>query len=119
MTESSRVIVSAASQGLGRAIAAEFGRRSARIVVGARSVPGLEETVELARKAGAASASWRSLDLFDAESVQQFISAAVAELGGLDTLVVNCGGPAPGGFGGGRRGGGAGGVETLLLSAGG
>jgi len=98
MPDAARVLVTAASQGLGRAIATDFGRRGARIVVGARSEAGLEETVDAARAAGAASASWRPLDLFDATSIATFVTGAAHDLGGIDTLVVNCGGPTPGTF---------------------
>ncbi len=98
MSDQARVVIAAASQGLGRAIATDFGRRGARIVVGARSEAGLQETVDLARAAGAASAAWRPLDLLDAQSVRAFVEGAVTELGGIDTLVVNCGGPPTGNF---------------------
>jgi 3-oxoacyl-[acyl-carrier protein] reductase len=96
--EGERVVITAASQGLGRAIATEFGRRGARVVVGARSTAQLRETVDLTRAAGATSASCYPLDLLDAGSVEAFIASAVTELGDLDVLVINTGGPHPGGF---------------------
>jgi 3-oxoacyl-[acyl-carrier protein] reductase len=96
--DGARVVITAASQGLGRAIATEFGHRHARIVIGARSVPGLEATADLAVAAGARSASCGALDFADAASVDRFMTAAVDELGAIDALVVNTGGPQAGGF---------------------
>jgi len=93
-----RVVITAASQGLGRAIATEFGREGARIVVGARSHSGLAETVDLALAAGARSASPCALDLLDAEAIRRFVDAAVDELTAIDVLVVNAGGPPTGAF---------------------
>lgn len=93
-----RAVVTAASQGLGRAIAIELGRAGADVVVGARSEDGLRETVDRVRAAGARSASAFPLDLLDATSVERFVASAAATLDGIDTLVVNSGGPKPGGF---------------------
>jgi len=98
MAEPARVVVTAASAGLGRAIATEFGARGARLVVGARSVGELEETARLARAAGAPAATAVRLDLTQAASIDAFIGAATDELGAIDALVVNTGGPATGGF---------------------
>src|SRR5438874_4892439 len=98
MRDVPRVVITAASQGLGRAIATEFGREGARIVVGARSHSGLAETVDLALAAGARSASPCALDLLDAEAIRRFVDAAVDELTAIDVLVVNAGGPPTGAF---------------------
>ena len=117
MPEPARVVITAASQGLGRAIATEFGRRGARVVVGARSQPALEETARLALAAGAKSAMSHPLDLIDAGSIEAFIGAAVTELGGIDALVLNSGGPQTGGFDAIDDGGWQGAFELVVLSA--
>jgi 3-oxoacyl-[acyl-carrier protein] reductase len=112
-----RAVVTAASQGLGRAIAIELGRAGADVVVGARSEEGLRETVDLTRAAGAGSASAYPLDLLDAASVEQFVASAAATLDGIDALVVNSGGPKPGGFDAMDDAAWSGAFELVILSA--
>ena len=48
------IVVTGASSGIGQACAALFGKEGARVVVGARNVDRLEETVRRIREAAAA-----------------------------------------------------------------
>src|SRR3954469_10703122 len=84
-------LVTGASQGIGRAIAAELVREGGRVAISSRS----EERVEAA--ASEIGASGLVHDSADLDGVADFIAHVEAELGGgVDILVTNTGGP-PGG----------------------
>src|SRR5438309_24824 len=85
-----RVIITGASQGIGRAIALEFGRRGARLALAARSRPALEELAGLINADGG-SAIVIPTDVTDADAVEQLAQETVIELGGIDILVNNAG----------------------------
>ena len=88
-----RALVTAASKGLGRACAAALAAEGARVFISSRSES------ELSRTAGEiGAAAWRVADMADAAQVESLVPAAVEQLGGLDILVANAGGPPPGGF---------------------
>jgi 3-oxoacyl-[acyl-carrier protein] reductase len=75
-----RVLVTGGSRGLGAAIATALSAEGAHVVTAARADAPI--TVDLATERGPADA----------------VAAAVEALGGLDGIVVNSGGPAPGTF---------------------
>ena len=75
-----RVLVAGGSRGLGAAIAGALSAERAHVVTAARAEAPI--TVDLATERGPADA----------------VAAAVEALGGLDGIVVNSGGPAPGTF---------------------
>src|SRR3954471_5149164 len=84
-------LVTGASQGIGRAIAAELVREGGRVAISS----GSEERVEAA--ASEIGASGLVHDSADLDGVADFIARVEAELGGgVDILVTNTGGP-PGG----------------------
>jgi 3-oxoacyl-[acyl-carrier protein] reductase len=84
-------LVTGASQGIGRAIAAELVREGARVAISSRS----EERVEAA--ASEIGASGLVHDSADLDGVAEFIARVEAELGGgVDILVTNTGGPPSG-----------------------
>src|SRR5438552_6511231 len=85
-----RVIITGASQGIGRAIALEFGRRGAQLALAARSRPALEELAGLINADGG-SAIVIPTDVTDADAVEQLAQETVSELGGIDILVNNAG----------------------------
>jgi 3-oxoacyl-[acyl-carrier protein] reductase len=88
-----RALVTAASQGLGRACAESLIGEGARVVISARNGPRLAATAEEIGAAGAVPA-----DLGSAVDVAALLADTVALLGGLDALVVNCGPPPAGPF---------------------
>ena len=83
-------LVTGASKGLGRAIAAELVAEGASVAVTSRSRERIEAT---AAEIGAHAFVHDSADL---ERVGELVSDIVGELGPIDILVTNTGGPPPG-----------------------
>jgi len=88
--KNARVIVTGASQGIGRAIALEFGRRGARVALASRDRPALEE-VATSIKAEGGTAVVIPTDVTAEGAVEQMAKEAIRELGGIDILVNNAG----------------------------
>src|SRR4051794_26308552 len=89
----SRALVTAASQGLGRACAAALAGEGARVVISSRDRGKLEATAAEIGAAGSVPA-----DLGSAAEIGPLVEQTVELLGGLDLLVVNCGPPPAGRF---------------------
>jgi 3-oxoacyl-[acyl-carrier protein] reductase len=83
-------LVTGASKGIGRAIAAELAAEGARVAVSSRS----RERIEAA--AAAIGAAPFVHDTHDLEAVPALLESVEAELGPIDILVSNSGGPPPG-----------------------
>lgn len=88
-----RALVTAASKGLGRACAEEMIKEGAKVYIASRDPKTIEET---GRAIGATG--WKATDVSKAGEPEALVEAAANELGGLDILVVNAGGPPPGTF---------------------
>ncbi|BAZ11918.1 short-chain dehydrogenase/reductase SDR [Calothrix sp. NIES-4071] len=82
------VAVVGASSGIGRVAALQFGSRGAKVVVAARSQPGLESLVEEIRSLGG-DATYIVADVTDFEQVKAIAQTAVDTYGRLDTWVHN------------------------------
>src|SRR4051795_11623992 len=87
-----RALVTGGSGGLGAGVARALAAEGAKVAVAARASDRLDSTV--ADIGGVAI----GVDLAAADGPTQAVERAVAELGGLDALLVNMGGPPPGTF---------------------
>lgn len=93
------VLVTAASKGLGRAIATEFAREEARVLISSRSESALASTVrEIKQETGNQNVSYIVCDMKNAEEIRQMAEHAVSVNGTVDVLVNNAGGPPAGKF---------------------
>ncbi|MGH7718494.1 MAG: SDR family oxidoreductase [Gemmatimonadaceae bacterium] len=91
-------LVAASSRGLGRAVAEELGAEGAHLLLCARDEGALREVAgKIQRDAGVRVALVRA-DLSEPADVQRVVSAGVGELGRIDVLVTNTGGPPAGPF---------------------
>jgi 3-oxoacyl-[acyl-carrier protein] reductase len=89
-----RVLVAAASKGLGRAIAAEFVREAAQVAVCSRDRTRIQQ---VATELGGGTIGIEA-DVSTEDGCRRFVDESTARLGGLDILIVNAGGPKPGTF---------------------
>ena len=84
------VAITGASSGIGRAVALELGKAGATVVLGARRLERLQETVAEIEAAGG-TARARRLDVTDREEVAAFVAEARDEFGRVDAIVNNAG----------------------------
>lgn len=86
-----RVLVTGAAQGIGRGIAVEMAAAGAdHVVVADRNKFAGQQTVDLVKEAGG-TASFIEVDLLESANIARLVDAAVATMGGLDTVVNNAG----------------------------
>jgi 3-oxoacyl-[acyl-carrier protein] reductase len=90
-------LVAAASKGLGRAAALELAREGARVAILARS-DRLQTTAEEIRSETGADVLPIRADVTQADQVQAAARQTLEHFGRIDILIVNAGGPPPGGF---------------------
>ena len=82
-----KVIVTGASQGIGRGIALRFARAGAAVSICARGAEALEKTrADIAELSQAHAAR---CDLSDRAQIERYVAEAAAALGGVDILVNN------------------------------
>src|SRR5215210_636847 len=84
-------VVTGASKGIGRAIAAELVAEGARVAVASRSAERIEATAD---EIGAAA--WFAHDTGDVDGAAALVAGVGEALGPVDVLVANSGGPPPG-----------------------
>ena len=84
------VLVTGASRGIGRAIALEFARQGADLVLAARSVDGLERVAEEARGYGVQALPVPT-DVTDPAAIRALVAAMLGRFGRIDVLVNNAG----------------------------
>ena len=87
-------LVMASSRGLGQAMAVSLAREGVKVAVTGRNAEGLKESVKLIEEAGgkALALNW---DLSDTSVIDGLISKVEKELGPIDILINNTGGPPP------------------------
>ncbi|MBM3214979.1 SDR family oxidoreductase [Candidatus Poribacteria bacterium] len=91
-------VVCAASRGLGRACATALAREGVNVVICARGADALNDAAEAIRPETKAKVVPIPADVSDPEQARAVIARARAELGQVDILVTNAGGPPPGGL---------------------
>lgn len=94
--QNAKAIVMASSKGLGRAVATELAREGASVVISSRSRANLRDTKsEMISDNDVDESDVIPVvcDLSDPEQIPSSIETAVDQLGGLDILVTNHGGP--------------------------
>ena len=92
-----KAVVTGASKGLGRAIAEELAREGADLAICARHREELMVAADELRIHGR-TVHAQTADVTVPEQIEDFVSATVAALGGIDVLVNNAGGARPGPF---------------------
>jgi 3-oxoacyl-[acyl-carrier protein] reductase len=85
------VLVTGGSRGIGRAIALEFGRRGATVVINFRSSEAEANDVLEQVKAAGGNGQIYQADVSDADAVDEMIKAVTKDYGQLDVLVNNAG----------------------------
>lgn len=90
MMEDKVVLVTGASQGLGRALALAYAEEGAKVVINSRSEGSIQPVAEEVEEKGAEILSVVA-DVSASGDVQKLIDAAVEEFGQIDVLVNNAG----------------------------
>jgi 3-oxoacyl-[acyl-carrier protein] reductase len=93
-----RVLVTAASSGLGAATARQFSLEGARVVINSRTLDKLQDTAAKIVAESTNPVFTMAADVSDAEAARRMVNNAAETLGGLDILVTNAGGPPAGTF---------------------
>ena len=88
-------LVTGASSGIGEAVALSLAAQGVKLAVAARRAERLKDVARRAREAGAAQAHAFEVDLGDADSIDRMQAAVRSELGPVEILVANGGGPHP------------------------
>ena len=85
------VLITGASSGIGEANALRLASDGHRLFLGARRTERLEAVVERIGGAAGGAASFRRLDVTDAEDVRRFVADATDTYGGADVMINNAG----------------------------
>ncbi len=91
-------LVTAASKGLGKAIAWELAREGCRVAICAREQTTLDATAEEIRHATGAEVLALPCNVTQADQIDRLVASAQARFGRIDILVNNAGGPPTGSF---------------------
>jgi 3-oxoacyl-[acyl-carrier protein] reductase len=92
------IMIAAASQGIGYGIAEAAAREGARLSLCSRSREKIEQAAGTLRDQFGIEARGYVCDAGDSEAVTDWSQSTLREFGGVYGLVVNAGGPPPGGF---------------------
>jgi len=90
-------LVTASSKGLGKAAALEFAREGAKVTICARSEV-LDTAAEEIRQETGADVLAIKADVTRQADIDRLVQATIEKYGQIDILIVNAGGPKPGGF---------------------
>jgi 3-oxoacyl-[acyl-carrier protein] reductase len=88
-------LVLGAGSGLGRAIAISLGAEGAQVAIAGRRMETVQESIRLTQAAGSSKTLGLEWDLADLSQIDPQITRIEKELGSIDILVNNTGGPPP------------------------
>jgi 3-oxoacyl-[acyl-carrier protein] reductase len=91
-------IVTASSQGMGRATAEAFAAEGCRVAMCARNATALQAAAVEIRRQFSAQVLDQALDVTDADAIHRFVDAVVVKFGKVDICITNAGGPPAKGF---------------------
>lgn len=92
-----KAIVTAASKGLGKAVALRLAEEGVELAICARGAENLQRIDQDIHRLGGRVFS-APADVSDEKSIKDFVAFAIERLGAVDILVNNAGGPKPGSF---------------------
>ena len=84
-----KVLITGASQNIGKHLAFEYAKLGANIVITSRNARKLEEVAKRCLQMGASSVNFIAADMSKLNETEKVVTTAVAILGGLDFLVIN------------------------------
>ncbi len=93
-----RVLVTAASRGLGAATARQFSREGAIVVISSRNLESLQDTASSIVEETGNAVFTQACDVTDFTQVERLVKNSADMVGGLDIIVTNAGGPPAGNF---------------------
>ena len=96
--QGARVLVTAASAGLGAATARRFSLEGAQVVINSRSLDKLQKTAAAINEESGNPVYTHAGDVSQTGEAEKLVENAVSMLGGLDILITNAGGPPAGTF---------------------
>ncbi|MEP7198947.1 MAG: SDR family NAD(P)-dependent oxidoreductase, partial [Chloroflexota bacterium] len=91
-------LVTAASRGLGKAVALELAQEGCRVVICARNADGIQRAAADIRQRTGTEVLVHTADVTDAEQIKRLVDETTQKYGGVDILFANAGGPPPGQF---------------------
>jgi len=91
-------LVSAASRGLGKAVALELAKEGCKVAICSRNAEAINSAAADIRKQTGAEVLALVADVTDAEQIQHVAAETSKHYGAVDALFANAGGPTPGGF---------------------
>jgi 3-oxoacyl-[acyl-carrier protein] reductase len=93
-----KALVTGSSKGLGYATALGLAREGAAVAINSRDAGRVEQAANILRQATGAAITGLVGDVTGPDAPQQLVQQAAGQMGGLDLLVTNAGGPPPGKF---------------------
>ena len=91
-------MVAASSRGLGFGVARELAREGAKVSLSARDLDAVEKAARQIHDETGVSALASRMDAKDSASIAEWTKRTISQLGGVDLLVANAGGPPAGTF---------------------
>jgi len=90
--------ITAASKGLGKAIALELAKEGVQLGLSSRSKEQIEETAEYIRQETGTRVETMAADVSNPDDVKTFVDTMIEKFGKVDILLINAGGPPSGEF---------------------